>query len=421
MQRSHRHSARGRSIVLCFWNPRRGGGRIVAAYQPSKEPGMFASELTPRALREREFPITAEYTYLNAATQGPLPNSTCRAIEQATIRAQYPDTPRAHVDQPSVDLARERLARLLRVGEDDLVFTSNTTHGLNICAQGIDWRPGDNVVLPAREFPSLTRLWLHLRSIGVEVRCVDWRGDGPSVDALMAAVDSRTRVISCSAVAWDSGYRIDLEELGRRSAQAGCLLVVDGIQAVGAIELDARSLRLSALAFHGYKWLLSGFGCGALYVAPSALDQIHPRFVGEGSFIGDGDSTDTSAAWQPGARRYAAGSGNALGLTALAASLALIEQIGLPAIDAHNRALAQLLVDGLGRHAPEVQLISPLDSARRAAIVTFTLGDRARDEALVRRLGEQGIVVALRPRGVRVSPHVYNSAAEIELLLRTIG
>jgi selenocysteine lyase/cysteine desulfurase len=382
---------------------------------------MSASEpRLPHDLREREFPITAEYAYLNAATQGPLPNSTCRAIEQATLRAQFPETRRAHVDQPIADLARSRLARLLGVGQDDLVFTPNTTHGLNICAHGIDWRPGDNVALPAREFPSLMHVWLQLRSIGVEVRCVPWQGDGPSVDALMAAVDSRTRVVSCSAVAWDSGYRIDLEELGRRCAQAGCLLVVDGIQAVGAIELDPRSLQLAALSFHGYKWLLSGFGCGALYVSPGATDQIRPRFVGEQSFAGAGDPAETPAVWQPGARRYTAGGANAPGLTALAASLALIEQVGLAAIEAHNRALAQLLVDGLRRRAPEARLVSPVDPARRAAIVTFTLGQQDRDEALVRRLDEQGIVVALRPRGVRVSPHMYNSAAEIERLLRAL-
>jgi cysteine desulfurase / selenocysteine lyase len=248
-----------------------------------------------------------------------------------------------------------------------------------------------------------------------------WCGDGPSVDALMAAVDSRTRVVSCSAVAWDSGYRIDLEGLGRRCAQAGCLLIIDGIQAVGAIELNPQSLQLAALTFHGYKWLLAGFGCGALYVSPSAIDQIRPHFVGEQSFTDTGDGADTPAVWQPGARRYTVGSANSLGLTALAASLALIERVGLEAIEVHNRALAQILVDGLRRHAPDIQLVSPVDSARRAAIVTFTLGDRARDEALVRRLGEQGIVVALRPRGVRVSPHLYNSAAEVEELLRAIG
>jgi selenocysteine lyase/cysteine desulfurase len=261
---------------------------------------------------------------------------------------------------------------------------------------------------------------LQLRELGVEVRIVPWEGDGPSVDAIMAAVDARTRAVSCSAVAWDTGFRVDLEELGRRCAAAGCLLVIDAIQAVGAIELDPRALRVSALALHGYKWLMAGFGCGALYVAPEALDRIRPRFVGEQSFLEGSDPTDADATWQPGARRYTVGGASTTCLAALAASLDLIEQIGLPAIAEHNRQIGQLLVDGLRRHAQHLRLVSPANPAQRAAIVVFTLGDTARDEALVARLAERGIMVALRPRGVRVSPHLYNTGAEVERLLEVL-
>jgi cysteine desulfurase/selenocysteine lyase len=375
------------------------------------------SPILPQALREQEFPIVSQQIYLNTATQGPLPLRTRRAIEEFAGRAQFPGVSNASA---GTEQARARLARLLAVGEEDLVFTANTTHGLNICAHGIEWRQGDNVVIPESDFPSLTRAWLNLRSFGVEVRQVSWHGDGPDVETLMAAVDSHTRAVSCSAVAWDTGYRIDLEALGRRCAQAGALLIIDGIQAVGAVELDLRALRISALATHGYKWLVSGFGCGALYVAPDAIDQIRPRFVGEQSVAGGDESSDAGLAWQPGALRYTVGGSNYLGLTALATSLALIEQIGLPAIAQHTYAMGQQLVRGLERYAPHLQLVSPRDPERRAAIVTFTLGDPARDEELVRRLGEQGIVVALRPRGVRVSPHFYNTPVEIERFLEAL-
>lgn len=372
------------------------------------------------AEREREFPLVADTIYLNAATQGPLPTRTCRALEQAIRRGQYPGLPPAADEQPPAEAARTRLARLLNCGPDDLAFTPNTTYGLNICARGIDWRPGDNVVLPAQEFPSVLRTWLQLRDSGVEVRLVPWDSYGPGVDTLMAAVDARTRVVSCSAVAWDTGYRIDLEALGRHCSKAGCLLIVDGIQAVGATELDLGALRISALSFHGYKWLLAGFGCGALYVSPDALDQIRPRFVGEQSFQAGFAADDLDAPWQPGARRFTAGGANALGLTALAMSLNLIEQLGPETIVAHNRALGQLLVDGLRRLEPLVQLVSPIDPTRRAAIVVFTLGDATRDDALVQQLAEHGVVVALRRRGVPVSPHCYNTATEVDRLLELL-
>jgi selenocysteine lyase/cysteine desulfurase len=375
----------------------------------------------PDALHAHEFPITREYTYLNTATQGPIPNGTRTAIEQAATRAQFPETPHARVEQHPADLARTRLAGLLHAHPDDLAFTMNTTHGLNICAHGIDWQPGDHVVLAEHEFPSVTRTWLHLRSFGVEVRCVHWQGNGPQVDDLMAAVDSHTRVVACSAVAWDTGYLMDLEELGRRCAQAGCLLIVDGIQAVGAIDLDPAALRISALGLHGYKWLLSGFGCGALYVAPNAIEQIRPRFVGEQSYMAGAGAEGEPATWQPGARRYLTGTVNLPGLAALAASLELIERIGMPAITRHNREITQFLTDELQRRTPHVELVSPHDPARRAAIVVFTLGNRSRDEALVQQLEAQGIIVALRPRGIRVSPHFFNSAAEIERLLHIVA
>lgn len=370
-------------------------------------------------LREREFPITADYTYLNTAAQGPLPQSTIQALTQAAAGGAFPGMP-PNQGAAAEALARSRLAHLLKIGEDDLVFTPNTTYGLNICAHGIDWRPDDNVVVPAYEFPSLMHTWLNLRAFGVETRIVPWQGAGPSVGDLMAAADSRTRVISCSAVAWDTGYRIDLAELGRRCATAGILLVVDGIQAVGAIELDPQALGLAALSFHGYKWLMAGFGCGALYIALNALEHFRPRYVGEQSFVNGGDPLDPALAWQPGARRFTAGGSNTLGLTALAASLGLIADIGLPQIATHNYELSQLLIDGLLRLGPAVQLVTPNDPERHAAIVVFTLGDPPRDEALLNRLVEQRIMVALRPRGIRVSPHLFNTVAEIEALLQAL-
>ncbi|MEP7200801.1 MAG: aminotransferase class V-fold PLP-dependent enzyme, partial [Chloroflexota bacterium] len=366
--------------------------------------------------REREFPIVRDYTYLNTASQGPWPNRTLQAVQQQTAVMQYVNTDRARaVPSPEAD-ARARLARLINARPADMVFTGSTTHGLNICAQGIDWRAGDNIVVPRDDFPSLSYTWFHLRQRGVEVRFVPWSGAGPTVDEIMGAVDARTRAVSCSVIKWDTGFRVDLEELGRRCAERGCLLIVDAIQAVGAQRLDVRAARVSALATHGYKWLLAGFGLGALYVAPEAIDQIRPTFVGVQSVVGDGNSFDGQLNWRAGAGRYEVGGGNRIGQAALAASLTLIEEVGINTIEEQGRTLAELLVDGL-RRKRDVRLVSASDAAHRTAIVVFTLGDHERDAALVTQLEAQGIIVALRPLGVRVSPNFYNTEAEIARLL----
>jgi selenocysteine lyase/cysteine desulfurase len=380
---------------------------------------MTASTARPTfaEIREQEFPIFREFTYLNTAATGSLPNRTVRAIAETAESAQYPNTRRA---LPSPEpVARERLARLIGADPGDLTFTSNTTHGMNICAHGIAWRAGDNVVVPEHEFPSLSYTWFNLTQRGVDVRFVPFAGAGPTVEEIMARVDGRTRAVSCSAITWNTGWRADLPALGAACAERGILLIIDGIQAVGAHRLDVKAAKVSALSLHGYKWTLAGFGLGALYVAPEAAEQITPTFIGEQAIDGDGDGFGGQLTWKPGAARYGAGGLNRLGLAALASSLGLIEEIGIDTIEAQNAALSATLLKGLQEHGG-VRIVSDTTPARRSAITVFTLGDRAKDEALVADLERQGVIVALRPLGVRVSPHIYNTEEDIARLLATL-
>ncbi|MGN6564731.1 MAG: aminotransferase class V-fold PLP-dependent enzyme [Thermomicrobiales bacterium] len=375
--------------------------------------------LTLSEVREREFPFVQDCTYLNGAEQGPLPARTAAVVREVAEATQAPGTPRLAALPPYERLARERLARLIGAAPGDIVFTSNTTHGMNIAMQGIAWRTGDNIVVPQREFPALAAAALHLRARGVEARGVPVTGAGPTVDDIMARVDGRTRAVACSAITWNTGYRADLETLGARCARAGCLLIVDGIQLAGAAQLDVNAARVSTLALHGYKWLLAGFGVGALYVAPAALDQIAPTFIGAQAVRVVPEAADGPLDWQPGAARYQAGGGNKIGLAALATSLGLLEELGLAAIEARNRALAEYLYAHLARN-PAVTIVSPPDPARRSQIIVFTLGSKERDTALLEALTAQNISVALRPLGLRVSPNFYNTEEELDRLLAAL-
>ncbi len=372
-----------------------------------------------RDVREREFPIVRECIYLNGASQGPWPTRTVQAVRQVVEACQVPHLKPATSLPPYEQIARERLARLMGAEPGDIVFTSNTTHGMNIAVQGIAWREGDNIVLPRREFPSLSYTMLHLKERGVEVRFVPFLGAGPSVDEIIAHVDSRTRAVACSAIMWDTGYRADLETLGRRCAEKGCLLIVDGIQLVGAGQLDVRATRVSTLATHGYKWLLSGFGVAALYVAPEAVEQISPTFIGSQSVDAPPDTFDGTLNWKQGAARYQAGGGNRIGWAALATSLGLIEEIGIETIEERDRVLAEYLYAGL-THKESVEIVSSPDPAHRSQIIAFTLGSKERDAAMVKELEEQGIIVALRPLGLRASPNFYNTEEEVDRLLTAL-
>ena len=367
-----------------------------------------------------EFPIAQSHSYLNTAAQGPWPTRTTLAVQQMAAQAQVPGTDRSQSGSALCALARERLAQLLHVQSDDLVFGPNTTYGLNVCTHGIDWREGDNLVVPAREFPSVQYSLAHLHKLGATIRKVDWQGSGPTVDQIMAQVDMRTRAVICSAIAWDTGYRMDIETLGVRCAQAGCLLIVDGIHAVGAEYLDLKALQVSAFAFHGYKWLMAGFGLGGLYVAPEALNQIKPTFVGPLGVAADVMGVQDPPQWRNGAQRFATGNENFIGAAALNASLTLIEEVGIEQIQAHNYELASMLADGLKRHLPNSHVLRSDAPSHQSAIVVFRTGDTQTDTALVDNLAAKDIIVALRPQGIRVSPHLFNTAQDIENLLTAI-
>jgi cysteine desulfurase / selenocysteine lyase len=368
-----------------------------------------------------EFPITRTHTYLNTAAQGPWPNRTADAVRAFVERAQAPGTTLANNGNALEDHARAGLAALLGIEPHDLVFGPNTSHGLNLCTHGIDWRSGDNVVVPDTEFPSVQYALAHVPALGVEVRRVAFTGGGPSTQQIIARIDARTRAVICSAITWDTGYRADLEALGAYCAQRGCLLIVDGIHAVAAEVLDLRALRVSAFAFHGYKWLMAGFGLGVLYVAPDALNQIQPRFVGPLGVDSDVMTTQLPPTWRTGAQRFATGNGNFSAAAALSASLTLIASIGVAQICAHNHALADLLTAGIKQRLPNAHVLRSDDARHQSAIVVFSMGSTQADAALVAELAARNVIVALRPQGIRVSPHLFNSARDIETLLAALG
>jgi cysteine desulfurase / selenocysteine lyase len=364
-----------------------------------------------------EFPIAAQAAYFNTAALGPWPTRTVRAVQTAMAAAQVPGAEGKPGELPVFGETRARLARLLGAQPDDFVFTPNTSAGLSICMHGIDWRAGDNVIVPHSEFPSVHYALAHLPALGVELRKATWAGAGPTPDELLAHADGRTRALICSAIAWDTGFRVDLTTLGPRCAERGILLVLDGIHAVGAEPLALAGSGIAALAFHGYKWLLAGFGCGVLYVAPTALAQIQPVFIGHKSADGPLEHPE----WKPGAARYATGTQNEMGAHALNASLTLIEETGIGTIAAHNHALADELEAGLRHLLPDGRVLRDASPAQQSAIVVFSAGSADQDAALVARLTEHGVIVALRPAGIRVAPHFFNTPADVARLLGAIA
>ncbi len=212
----------------------------------------------PLVIPSDEFPILEHGLYANHAAIAPWPRASSRAVADfAQENCEIGAEKYSHWLVRETQL-RKMLAGLLNAASaDDIALLKNTTEGICTVAGGIDWHSGDNLVLPAGEFPSNRLPWLALQSKGVEVREVDIRSTSNPEKALIEHMDECTRLLSVSAVQWTDGLRLRLEVLGKACQENEVLFFVDAIQQLGAMRMDVQACGIDFLAADGHKWLLA--------------------------------------------------------------------------------------------------------------------------------------------------------------------
>lgn len=365
-----------------------------------------------------EFPQQAGLLYLNHAAVAPWPRRACAAV-QAFAAENMQLGARDYPEWLKVEARlRQRLARLLNApSTEDIALVKNTSEALSFVAFGLDWRPGDQVVISDEEFPSNRIVWEALAPRGVEVREVNLQGTDPEA-ALLAACTARTRLLSISAVQYASGLRLDLARLGRGCRQRGVLFCIDAIQQLGAQPFDVQASDCAFAMADGHKWLLGPEGLGVFYCRADLREQLALHEYGWHmcEAVGQYDRRD----WQPAhsARRFECGSPNMLGAMALEASLSLLEEVGMAQVAAQIETRIAHLQAGLAQ-LPGVRLLSPIQPERRAGILTFTL-DGHDMNALFEHLRAHQVVCALRGGGIRLSPHFYTPESVLENTLRLL-
>lgn len=362
-----------------------------------------------------EFPIATRATYLNHAASAPLPARSAAALRRYVDDRQqlYHLYQSGTQDYDSAPL-RGKLGRLLNVAPNRIGFVPTTTDGIGSVLNGLPWQPGDNVVVPANEFPGVMYGCLHLARLGVEVRQVPPRLGHLDLDDIHRAFDRRTRAAVISHVHWQTGHRLDLRRFAEACAANGTLSVVDAIQSVGAVAVDLAAEPVDVLVAGTYKWLLGTHGLAVMAVSDRALAAGTPDRAGWASMATSVHSAPRLE-WAPDARRYAVGGAADGALIALEPSVDLLLEVGVATVERHNAMLVGRLFTGL----PDVglSLSTRADGPLSPAFISATTGDPRRDEALVERLVAQRIIVARRGPGIRISPHLHNSTADIDRLL----
>ncbi|MXY27155.1 aminotransferase class V-fold PLP-dependent enzyme [Candidatus Poribacteria bacterium] len=379
------------------------------------------NNLTDSKLRQRlgdEFPVTETYIYMNHAGVAPLSRRVQAAmadfLEDATVNGAV----NAKLWEAEAEICRGAAAQLLNANTTEIAFMKNTTQGILVAANGIDWQAGDNVVTTAVEFPANVYPWWSLKErYGVQTRMIPERAGRIQVEDVASAIDERTRVVTISHVEFASGFRNDIQTLGEICRERDIWFVVDAIQSLGAIEVNVKSCNIDILAADGHKWLLAPEGAAIFYCANEKRERLINTNVGWASVVNPRDFLNYDLTQKPDATRFEEGSYNSVGLYGLRAAIELLLEIGISTIEGHLLELTGHLIAGL--EAKGYRVITPRADSERAGIVIFD-SNRLTPTEIYNILLAENIVTAERGTGVRVSPHFYNTTSEIERLLEVL-
>jgi len=366
---------------------------------------------------QREFPILQELTFLNHAGVSPLPARSAEAMRRMITEAERFGPFYQKKDHQRLEWLRTAAARLLACLPDEIAFVKNTTEGLSLVAEGLDWRSGDNVVTAAHEFPANVYPWRSLARRGVELRVVPERNWRFEIEDFARAMDNHTRLLTVSAVQFSTGFRMPLEELGRLCRERGVLFCVDAIQALGAMAFNVERMGIDFLSADGHKWLLGPEGFGLFYCRRSRIETLSNCVLGWIGVENPSDYDRTDQPWVSTARRFEEGSHNLAGAVGLAGSVELLLEVGLEEVERRILALTRRLLDGLDAWGCE--LFTPREDACRLGIVSFRHPTETSDR-LFRRLLEQNIVAAHRRGWLRLSPHFYNTDEQMNAVLEAL-
>lgn len=366
-------------------------------------------------IRQREFPVCASKVFLAHAGVCPLPHrvadAMARHLEACTRGDQEDAVPTGFMAE-----TRALAAALIQARPDEIAFVGPTSLGLSFVAGGLSWRRGDNVVVYFDDYPSNVYPWMALAERGVEVRYLNVRELGKiRLIDVQGQVDENTRLVALASCHYVSGWRINVEAIGKFLSSRGILFCVDGIQTLGAVPLSVEHVDFFAADAH--KWLLGPCAAGILYVRRNVQDRLRPIVHGWHNVRSPDFLTQEDIRYRPDARRYEAGTSDLAGIFGLRAALELIHEFGIAEIGLDLARKRISLVEALRQRGYTV--LQPAPPPENIGPIVSFFRPETDMGAIHARLLEGGVVSSLRMLPdrtpvIRFSPHFYNTDAELE-------
>jgi cysteine desulfurase/selenocysteine lyase len=365
-----------------------------------------------KKMRE-QFPVTNNKVFLNHAAESPLPKPVVEAVSK--YANEFSNSGKTSID--CNDGGKPYFSKLVGAKAGEIALIENTSIGINIAANVLDYPPGSKIVTTDLEYPSVVYPWLR-RSLGVKVDYVKNVHGRVLLDDMEKAVDDKTVAVAISHVEYVNGFRNDLRVLSEIVHEHGAYLIVDAIQSVGTMQVDVKRDDVDFLMAACYKWLLSPHGAAYLYVKDELIEKFEPPFVGWASVKQEMfDTADFYDIWNLNlsktATRFEVGTPCTISFVGAAEAMKMLLHYGIENVRKRIMKLTDYLIEAVEDLGLKLQ--TPKEKQCRSGIVNFKIN---RPQKLVEKLEKKGIVVSVRANGIRVSPHYYNTEEEVDVLTK---
>ncbi len=362
------------------------------------------------------FPSLKKWAFFNHAGVSPMPQPAAEAMRHYAAQSEN-DAYMTGQWYKQAEFTRRCAARLIHADAREIAFTKNTSEGLAFVANGLDWKPGDEILSTRSEYPANVYPWMAAQQrYGIKHIMIQEHPDGRiPPDDLFRAVTPRTRLLAISHVEYASGYRNDLAAIGAFCRERGILFCVDAIQSAGALPVDVQAMQIDYLSAGGHKWMLGPEGAGIFFCRRELLGSLHPE-VGWMNVVHATDYAHLDFTLRPDAKRFECGGYNIAGILALGAALEMLLNVGIETVWKRLYALTQMLAEGV--QAKGYRVYSPRAREEECSgIVSFSSPTPEKHAAIIQGLEQKHIIIVERENRLRAAPHFYQGEEQIQRLL----
>ncbi len=357
-----------------------------------------------------EYPATKKMVYLSSAAGAPMPRAAAEEGKKFYDEMlMYGDIP-WDIWLERKENTRKIVADYIGAEPNEIAFTLSASHGMNLIADTLkDYK---NILTMRQEFPTSTIPWLHRK---FKLDFVEPENSVYKIKNIEKMITDKTQILVTSYVQFSTGFRQDLEALGKLCKKRGLIYVVNATQGFGVMPIDVKKAKIDFMVSSSHKWVTAGYGIGILYINKELFNSIKYPTASWLSVKNSDTKVNTNIDIKKDATEYEVGCMHFAPIFALGGAIGFFSKIGVHNIHKRIVELGDYLIKKLV--SAKFEVISPTEEKYRSGIVMVKVTD---PEKIVEKLAEKKIFVSARGEGIRVAIHIFNNKADLDSLVNAL-